>query len=122
MSRRITKLSQLKPGQRIVSLSPVELGIVSVKWFRRYKDNGEDRADEVEEPAVKTPQHYKVYYSNRLPKGSWPAELNEGWLKAGILVGSGPCKPCDGLGLVRNKATGEHKQCKLCYGGWLGVG
>ena len=91
MPKQVKRLSDLRRGQRIVTLAPVQ------RWT-------------VKEPGVT---------SMTIANGTDERYISAWWLEAGIFVGNGPCRPCEGNGIVRIKESGEWKQCKVCYGGWL---
>lgn len=118
MSKRVKQLSQLKDGQHAVanSFGSILVGTVKVVWQRQ---TGPHQWEDVAEPEVNSPMYRKRYKLVVMDKKPWPYSLDQYDLEKGILVGDGPCKPCDSLGLVRDRQTGEHRQCKLCFGGWL---
>ena len=116
MSKRVESLSQLKHGQRVVALKPTILGTVSIGYEQFQKGKGWTSVPPPSSPRPDVRRQCTLVENN---KSKSERTLSDPYIRDGLLAANGPCKHCDSLGLVRDPKSGEHKQCKLCYGGWL---
>ena len=119
MSKRLTSFSQLRHGQKVVCLEPTVIGTVKVEYEQQQQGQGGWLLwTKVPKPANPRPDVRKTYALEVCGKPKDTRNLSQLYLKDGILVSDGPCKKCRGDGLLRNKATGEHKLCGACFD-WL---
>lgn len=121
MPRRIKNIAELRHGQRVTSLKPVLHGTVKIQHFQLVKTPSGHK-EWVECEPMKRPDVRRDVLLVPLKKSdSFHRDLGHAaYLQDGILVSDGPCKHCQSVGLVRDPKTGEHRECKECFGWLLG--
>ncbi len=119
MSKQITSMTQLRDGQKIVALKPTTFGTVKIEYLQAQKGNlGAITYVQVPKPATPRPDITRRW--TMVTNKGGERYLTHQWAIDGLLVSNGPCRNRDcSLGLVRQKASGEHLACKQCWGGWL---
>lgn len=117
--KRVTALNQLRNGQRVLTRKPDELGTIKISYRQLQKQSmGPPEWVVVDKPAVMRPDIKRDVEFVPLKKGAAPQMMTNYWIECGVYVSSGPCKHCV-LGLVRDRASGEHRSCKECRGSWF---